>query len=135
MPAGTYSITAKATDNWGAVTTSNPIKLTVASAGIITMAKRSPNPENSNSDRNSAVSLKLAPNPANNILNIYITGLQKDKYASLSIISASGILLKTKQLKSSDQTMQLNVSSLVSGMYTIKIVSDDKVMYKQFLKN
>ncbi len=135
VPAGTYSITAKATDNWGAVTTSNPIKLTVASAGIITMAKRSPNPENSNSDRNSAVSLKLAPNPANNILNIYITGLQKDKYASLSIISASGILLKTKQLKSSDQTMQLNVSSLVSGMYTIKIVSDDKVMYKQFLKN
>ncbi|HEX8279358.1 MAG TPA: T9SS type A sorting domain-containing protein [Segetibacter sp.] len=42
--------------------------------------------------------------------------------------------MKTIQLNASDKVVQVDVSSLVSGVYTIKVMSGDKVMYKQFVK-
>ena len=80
------------------------------------------------------LSADVAPNPAKNILNIKPTGLQKNKQLSVSIISSSGIIIQTKQFSSSTQTIRLNLSSLVSGVYTIKLVNGDKVLYKQFVK-
>ena len=89
-------------------------------------------PINNKTVINDAVSLKLSPNPATNVVNIYTKGLQQNKPATISIISVSGIVLKTMQ--SNNSTTQLDVSSLVSGVYTIKIVSGDKVSYTQFVK-
>ncbi|MEO6327952.1 MAG: carbohydrate-binding protein [Ginsengibacter sp.] len=80
------------------------------------------------------LTVRVAPNPVNNILNVYASALQKDKQATISIISASGAVMRTMQLNSSIQTTQLNVSSLVSGVYIIKMISGDKVMYRQFVK-
>ncbi len=79
------------------------------------------------------ISLNLSPNPASSIVNIYTSDLQQSKPATISIISVSGIVLKTMQTLSS--TTQLDVSSIVSGVYTVKMVRGDKVIYKQFVKH
>ena len=80
------------------------------------------------------IQLELAPNPVKSILNIYTTGLQKNKQLIVSIISTSGVIMKIKRLSTSTQTIQLNVASLLSGAYIIKIVSGDKILYKPFVK-
>jgi hypothetical protein len=49
-------------------------------------------------------------------------------------MSAPGALMKTIQLNNLNKVVQLDVSTLVSGVYTIKVISGDKVMNKQFVK-
>jgi len=129
VPAGTYTITAVATDNWGAHTISAPVTIIVKSVNTMMVSSK---PVNNKTAINDEISLKLSPNPATNILNIYTKGLQQSKPATISIISVSGIVLKTVQTNNS--TTELDVSALVSGVYTIKIVSEDITMYKKFVK-
>ncbi len=129
VPAGTYTITAVATDNWGAHTTSAPVTIVVTSANAMIVSNRS---ANGKTPVSGDISLKLYPNPATNAVNVYTQGLQQSKPATISIIGVSGIVLKT--LQTNNSTTQLDVSSLAKGVYTIKIVSGDKVMYKQFVK-
>ena len=140
---GKYSLTAKATDDSGNVTTSGIVYISVTpntpEARNISSATSEDNniidfSNNSRANIKAQMGLRLTPNPANNILNIYITGLQKNKNAIVSVISSTGIVMQTKQLSTSTQTTQLNVSSLVSGMYIIKIISGDKILYRQFVK-
>jgi hypothetical protein len=141
---GNYSLTAKATDNNGNVTTSAVVTISVLpntpqARNILSASSENDNVidasnDNSKTNKNSKVDLTIAPNPANNILNIYTTGLQRNKQVTISVISSTGVVMKTKQLSSSTQTTQLNVSSLVSGVYIIKLVNGDKILYKQFVK-
>jgi len=132
LPAGTYSLTAKATDNNGAQTISAPINITVTSNPLIVSNKQSL--ANKVIGVKDALSMQLTPNPAGNIVNIYTTGLQREKHITISIISVSGIVLKTIQTGNLTQILPLDVSSLVKGVYTIKVISGDKMMYKQFVK-
>jgi hypothetical protein len=81
-----------------------------------------------------ALGVTLYPNPANTTVNILTTGLQPGKPSSISVISSLGGVVKTMQLNTSKQVIQLDVSSLLSGVYTVKIISGEKVMYKQFIK-
>ncbi len=85
-------------------------------------------------DLNGALSLKLSPVPARSTLQIFTKGLQLNKPSTISVISASGVVLKTIQPNGSNKVVQLDVSSWVNGVYTIKVISGDKVMSKQFLK-
>lgn len=126
LPAGTYSLTAKATDNDGAQTISASVTVTVSNAIIASK------PVNTKTGMHGEMSVKLYPNPATNVVNININGLQQSKPATLSIISTAGNVLKTMQ--SNNSTTQLDVLSLVSGVYTVKIVSAEKIIYKQFVK-
>jgi len=130
VPRGTYTITAVATDNWGAQTTSAPVTIRVKASNAMIVSNR---PVNNQKVINDEISLKLSPNPATDIVNINTNGLQQNKQATISVISVSGNVLTKVQTSSSSQT-QLDVSSLASGVYTIKIVSGDKVMFKQFVK-
>ncbi len=130
---GTYTITAKATDNWGAVTTSAPVTITVTSPSNL-MVNNGSSSINGKANTSSALTLKLSPVPARDILNIYTTGLQQNKQTTVSIISASGITIKTMQISGSNQLILLNVSSLTSGMYIVRIVNGDKIINKQFVK-
>lgn len=130
LPAGTYSLTAKATDNTGAETISAPITVIVSN----TIVSNRPYAENDKTALNDALTLKVYPNPAINIVNLVTSGLQQDQPAAISIISASGVVVKTMRTKSSAQTVQLDVSSLPSGVYTIKLMSGDKVINTQFVK-
>ncbi len=133
LPAGTYTITAKAIDNLGLSKTSAPVTIVVTAADTPIVSNRKPL-VNDLTQVNKGVSIKLWPNPAGNTLNIYSDGLVQNKQTNLSVISVSGVVMKTIQLYSVNQTIQLDVSSLASGVYTIKFICGDKVMYKQFIK-
>jgi hypothetical protein len=127
---GTYTITAKAYDSKGLSTTSAPLMVTVKNA---TMVSR-PSFSNDKTDLNGALSLQLSPVPAQNTLNIYAKGLELNKPPTISVISASGVLMKTVQSNVSNKVVQLDISSMVSGVYTIRVVGGDRVMYQRFVK-
>ncbi len=127
---GTYTITAKAYDDKGLSAKSPPVKVKVTNASIVSRSSSI----DSKTDLNGTLSLRLSPNPASNILHISANGLQQNKPVTISVISASGVVMKVIQSNASNKVVQLDVSSLVSGVYTIKVVSRDKVMYKQFVK-
>lgn len=133
VPAGVYTITAKATDNLGLTKTSAPVKIIVTASDTPMVSNRPASVINL-TGLNGDISLKAWPNPAGNIINIRTSGLPQNKPANISVISAMGGVMKTMQSNSSTQTTGLDVSSLVSGMYTVKVICGDKVMYKQFIK-
>jgi len=70
------------------------------------------------------VDFSVYPNPANNELNI----VMNEKITSIAIYSMDGQLVLTSDTK------QMNVSKLNSGVYLIKIISDNKVGVKRFVK-
>lgn len=133
VPAGTYTITAKAIDNLGLSKTSAPIKIIVAATDTPIVSGRKP-AVNVLSGVNGDISLKVWPNPAGDIININTKGLLQDKQMSISVISAAGVVMKIIRSNSSTQIVSLNVSSLLSGVYTIKVTCEDKIMFRQFIK-
>ncbi len=126
---GTYTITAVAYEDKGLSTTSAAITVTVTNTSIVSR----PSSVTNKTNLNGALNLQLSPNPAKNTLQIYTKGLQLNKPSTISVISASGVIMRTMHLNLKT-VVQLDVSSMVSGVYTIKVVSGDKVMYKQFVK-
>ncbi len=133
--AGKYAFTAQATDDKGVVTTSAVVHVSVRGKGFpfVTTQKSSTNNEKSAKlFSEGSLSLKVGPNPVKNILNLYTTGLE-NKRLTISVVTVSGIVIKTIQ-KTSGQTMQMDVSSLKSGVYFLKVLSGDKVLYTQFVK-
>lgn len=133
VPAGTYTITAVAKDNWSDETVSAPVTITVKAPGEPHPVSRSSLSDIRN-EISEDMSLELRPNPTGNMLNIHINGSQKNQQASMSIISSSGILMRTFQMKSSSQAMHLDISELATGMYLVKMVRGDKVTFKHFVK-
>lgn len=53
---------------------------------------------------------------------------------SMSVIPATEIIVKTLQVTGIGRVLELNVSSLIKGVYTIKMTCGDKVTYRQFVK-
>jgi ELWxxDGT repeat protein len=136
VPAGNYSFTAQAMDDKGVVTTSAVVHVSVKAPDVpfVSMGKANVS-DGSNAKLFSTGSfgVKASPNPARNILNIYTSGFEQNKNVTISVVSVSGTVLKTIQ-KTSNQMMQLDVSSLGSGTYFIKVTSGDKVLTTQFVK-
>jgi hypothetical protein len=50
-----------------------------------------------------ALSLRLSPVPARSTLQIYTKGLQLNKPSTISLMSSTGVLLKTIQSNASDK--------------------------------
>jgi uncharacterized delta-60 repeat protein len=129
VPAGNYSIVAKATDGNGNVITSQPVHVTVTgplARSIVRADKQS--------SLQQLLSLKLNPNPVADVLNISIDGLQPNGKSSIAIISVSGVVIRTVQSNAVNKNMKFDVSSLSAGVYFIKVVNGDKILYKQFVK-
>jgi hypothetical protein len=81
-----------------------------------------------------ALSLSLSPVPARSTLqDLYKRGCTYMP-STISVMSSTGVLLKTIQSNASNKVVQLDVSSLASGVYTIKVINGGKVAYKQFVK-
>lgn len=131
VPAGTYTLTAVAKDNWAAETTSAPITITVSTAAPL--ARNSLLTKDMATD-NKNPGIRLSPNPATDILNIYVTGPVQDKENTLSVISSSGAVMETMQFTGFKQLLPLNVSSLPPGVYSVGFAGNDKIIYKKFVK-
>ena len=76
----------------------------------------------------------LNPNPANNILNISVDGFPANNRSTISLLSVSGVVIKTIRSSSLNKITQMNVSSLSAGVYYIKVMNGGKILYKQFVK-
>lgn len=132
VPAGTYILTAKATDSYGRVTSSAPVSITVRLPAVSSAGRKFSAGAAAGAGQD--IDLQLTPNPAGGILNIYPTGLQKNQVSTLSLISSSGVMVKTIRISSSKQPLKLNVSTLTGGMCIVKMISGSKIIYRQFLK-
>ncbi len=134
--AGKYVFTAQATDDKGVVTTSAVVHVSVRGKGFPFVSTEK---SNTNNGRNAklfstgSLSVKATPNPVKNMLNVYTTGFEQNKQLTISVVSRSGAVIKTIE-KTSGQTMQMDVSSLKPGVYFLKVVSEDKTLYTQFVK-
>ncbi|MEO6327976.1 MAG: Ig-like domain-containing protein [Ginsengibacter sp.] len=135
VPAGSYVITAKATDNSGLVTTSKSISVTVKNktSGRMSYA----NIESLNAVRTDSINLfdfQLSPNPATKYIQLNFEKLQTYKKANLSIISLSGSILKTIPFVPSNNKIKLDISSLMPGMYIMRVSNENYMVTKKFIK-
>jgi hypothetical protein len=78
--------------------------------------------------------IKLNPNPVDHTLNISLDDVHANGQLSISVLSVSGDVIKTLQLKKVNNNISLNVSSLSPGVYFIKAISGNKFACKEFVK-
>jgi hypothetical protein len=81
-----------------------------------------------------SLSLQVSPDPAYNTVQVVCTGLKQNTPATLMLISPSGSLLKSRQFNSMASTISLDVSSLASGIYFIKVMNGDNTLLRRFIK-
>lgn len=86
-----------------------------------------------NEDNSIESKLKLYPNPAQNSITLeVIPGLQLD---SVEIFDLNGKLIQSLDLSNTtDQLLELNISSINSGVYFLKVVSPEGTSTLKFVK-
>jgi photosystem II stability/assembly factor-like uncharacterized protein len=73
--------------------------------------------------------VKVYPTPARDVINVALQDAVENKEGAVSIHSMDGKLLQSTRL-SGATLMQLNVSKLPAGVYTLRITSKTQVMNK-----
>jgi len=133
VPAGTYTITAKATDNLYRQSVSE--SLTVAVNNLSTSIEE-PGYENQFFPRNTSTDLiNLYPNPSNGIFKIDLQSNLLSEVSNITIANIKGEILYRGILKGEESNRQFNLSHLDSGNYIMIIKSDQTVYTKKFIKN
>jgi|GEM_PF-4139003 len=74
------------------------------------------------------------PNPTNGILNIYFHSLPAEE-VEISIIDIYGSIMILEKKKSSSSILQLDLSSLANGVYTIQVKSSSESFTGRVVKN
>lgn len=74
--------------------------------------------------------ITLSPNPAHGILNIKIQDAGKEKY-TIGVFNVQNQLLHSDKVNSVNY--QLNISSFAPGIYFIRMMDSDRVIYKKFI--
>ncbi len=90
--------------------------------------------ENKVVEEAASLQLKLSPDPVSNILHVQVNGLKKDKPSVIMLLSLSGTVLKSWSEGSLSTALLLDVSSVSAGVYVVKVITGEKVLYKQFVK-
>ena len=120
VAAGSYSITAIATDNSGDTTLSSPVEFVVG--GKVKY------------DANSDI-INLYPNPNNGHFSIdFINPLQSDK-SEIIITDMSGKQVYNGPVLKEEITKQFDLSSASAGIYVMMIRDKDIFVTKKFIKN
>lgn len=145
VASGNYTLTAKATDNSGKVTTSSPVKISVYASKNIGDNNSSivSNSDSSNLNIDKAIlnkfdassfDFRLFPNPAINKIQINFKNVLSSQRANLSIVNLSGSILRNIPITLSGKIMEVDISSLSSGMYILKLTGDGFGNSKKFIK-
>lgn len=89
----------------------------------------------SDNDIQKANKFTLYPNPASNNLNIVFNAAKRSSYA-ITIYDLQGKLLlsKTGTANSGNNNFTLDIHTLTSGMYIVKIYADDKITVMKLVK-
>ncbi len=80
-------------------------------------------------DRN----IKIAPNPVDRYLNIFIN--KEDKFDTISIHDVSGKLVKSFSQTNFDKKLSFDVSSLERGIYFVILKNSHKILIEKFIKS
>jgi uncharacterized protein (DUF2141 family) len=118
--AGSYTITAIATDNLNDTTASEPVEFIVGS--IIK--------PNANSDI-----IKLYPNPNNGHFSIEFTSPLQSEKSEIFITDGAGKLVYNGPVLKEDVLKQFDLSSSRCGMYVVMIKDKEILVTKKFIKN
>ncbi len=148
VKAGKYSLTAKAKDNSGNVSTSTAVNITVGSvvasrglSGNNTLSSSITN-ENmllsneliTNKDSAGLTEVSLFPNPAVDKIRIDFNKVQDKQNLNLSIQSMSGSIVKSSAVTLSGKVIAVDISTLNSGMYILTIKGSNFIINKKFIK-
>jgi len=74
--------------------------------------------------------LYIYPNPAENIITIYVKGLHEN--TNVQFFSITGSLVKEIQI--SDMSNHINISDLPAGIYNIRMIYKGNVLNGKFIK-
>lgn len=132
VPAGSYSITAKAIDNTGASTTSTPVivNLSTLKSGILE-ASTSGNPVNEILAETG--NLVCYPVPLTNELNIKFIPVEGENVKAIEIYDEMGKYITNSSRLDTHVVMQL--AYLIPGIYIIKVRTNRKTYNKLVIKN
>lgn len=146
VDAGNYTITAKATDNSGHVTTSSPVYIKVVKVSNRSSDNNGTSDIVNNSDtinakgaiidkaESASFDFSLFPNPAVNTIKVSFYQSQVNQKANLSVQSISGSTLKNTTLILSGKTVEIDISSLPPGTYFIRLTGNNFGVSKKFVK-
>jgi uncharacterized repeat protein (TIGR02059 family) len=119
VAAGSYSITAVATDNLNATTTSSPIEFEVAS--------------NSKYDANSEI-LNLYPNPNDGHFSIEFVNPMQNERSEIIITDLAGKQVYNGLLLKEETIKQIDISYIKSGIYLLLIFYKEILVTKKIIK-
>ncbi len=127
VAAGTYSVTAVATDN-------KNLK-SVSQAVLVSVEEQTTSIGPTTGGSGNSKLIKLFPNPNNGCFSIDLFSAFPAGEKKLSIIDSTGNTIYSTSLKMDESIVQLDLSGIASGMYFVSIKADKKVLTKKFIKN
>ncbi len=81
---------------------------------------------------NDELNISLSPNPAKSTLSI--AGLPKNEKVKVTVVDFSGNVVVSRELPIVSSVYDLNISSLHTGNYVLKVETNGEVVAKQFVK-
>ncbi|MCJ7447980.1 MAG: T9SS type A sorting domain-containing protein [Bacteroidales bacterium] len=117
---GTYSLTAVATDNLNATSTSSAVEMVVVLVAPV-------------NDPNSGI-LNLYPNPNDGHFTIELLTSLQNEMNIVTVINLTGESVYKGTLLKEEDTRQFDLLNLKSGIYILRIISDEIIVTKKFIK-
>lgn len=78
--------------------------------------------------------LKVYPNPAASVLNIELSGKNDGGEVLIDIYDGAARLLRHKTLRKDSNAFSIDIQSLASGVYTIRIIDQEEINTVKFIK-
>lgn len=81
-------------------------------------------------DKAEETSHSIYPNPANDLISFDFGGLLYNTI-SIKLMDLNGKLVKTMNLNSNEENVQLPIEDVENGLYIVKYAIDDKMLFKK----
>ena len=85
-------------------------------------------------DEISQNNMTVYPNPSSSTINIS-TGTNSNSLVNITIISSLGTVVYSKDFNNPDKTINLDINTLNTGIYIIKVTTDNSTKQQKFIKN